>query len=59
VLCFCFVCFRLVYPVLPASLDCPFLIAPSVFSSVYLHCNVLYFFQIQLNMINILLELQI
>ena len=44
VLCFCFVCFRLVYPVLPASLDCPFLIAPSVFSSVYLHCNVLYFF---------------
>ena len=25
----------LVYPVLPVSLDCPFLIAPSVFSNVY------------------------
>ena len=27
---------RLVYPMLPVSLDCPFLIAPSVFSNVYL-----------------------
>jgi hypothetical protein len=29
----CFVC--LVYPMLPVSLDCPFLISPSVFSNVY------------------------
>jgi hypothetical protein len=34
VLCFGFVCLRLVYPMLPVSLDYPFLIAPSVFSSV-------------------------
>ena len=27
---------RLVCPMLPVSLDCPFLIAPSVFSNVYL-----------------------
>jgi hypothetical protein len=26
---------RLVYPMLPVSLDCPFLIAHSVFSNVY------------------------
>jgi len=26
----------LVYPVLPFSLDCPFFLAPSVFSNVYL-----------------------
>jgi len=25
-----------VYPMLPVSLDCPFLLAPSVFSNVYL-----------------------
>ena len=36
VLCFCLVCLRLVYPMLPVSLDCPFLIASSVFFSVYL-----------------------
>jgi len=36
VLCFCFVFRRLVYRMLPVSLDCPFLIAPSVFSNVYL-----------------------
>jgi len=41
VLCFCVVFFCvfvlcLVYPMLPVSLDCPFLIAPSVFSNVYL-----------------------
>ena len=36
VLCFCFVLLRLVYPVLPVSLDCPFQIAPLVFSYVYL-----------------------
>ena len=35
-LCFCFVFHRLVYPVLPVSLHFPFLIAPSVFSNVYL-----------------------
>jgi membrane-bound metal-dependent hydrolase YbcI (DUF457 family) len=32
---FCFVFLRLVYPMLPVSLDCPFLIAHSVFSNVY------------------------
>ena len=26
---------RIVYPILPVSLDCPFLITPSVFSNVY------------------------
>ena len=36
VLCFSFACLRLVYPVLPIFLDCPFLIALSVFSNVYL-----------------------
>ena len=30
-LCVCFVCLRLVYHMLSFSLDCPFLIAPSVF----------------------------
>jgi hypothetical protein len=41
VLCFCSVFLLLVYPMLPVSLDCPFLIAPSVFSScnVYLSTN--------------------
>jgi len=34
-LCFCFVCLRLMYPLLPVSLDCPFLIASSVSSNVY------------------------
>jgi hypothetical protein len=28
----------LVYHMLPVSLDCPYLIAPSVFSNVYLSC---------------------
>ena len=28
----------LVYPMLPVSLNCPFLIAPSVFSHIYLSC---------------------
>jgi len=37
VLCFLFVFPRLVYPMLPVSLDCPFLIAPSVFLTVYVH----------------------
>jgi len=35
VLSFCFVFLRLVFPVLPVSLNCPSLIAPSVFSSAY------------------------
>ena len=35
-LSFCFVFLRLLYPMLPVSLDCPFLIASSVFSSIYL-----------------------
>jgi hypothetical protein len=35
-LCFCFIFLRLVYPMLPVSLDCPFFIAPSVFSNLYL-----------------------
>ena len=42
VLCFCFVFLRLVYPMLPVSLDCTFLIATSVFSNIYLflqHCG--------------------
>ena len=33
VLCFCFVFFRFMYPMLPVSLDCPLLTAPSVFST--------------------------
>ena len=35
---FCFVCLCLVYPKLTDSLDCPFLVALSVFSNVYLQC---------------------
>jgi hypothetical protein len=31
-----------VYLILPVSLDCSFLIAPSVFSNVYLHIRVFY-----------------
>jgi len=30
----CCVFLRIVYPILPVSLDCPFLIAPSVFSNI-------------------------
>jgi hypothetical protein len=30
-----------VYPMLPVSLDCSFLIAPSVFSNVYLHIYII------------------
>ena len=36
VMLFCFICLRLV-SMLPVSLDCPFLIATSVFSNVYFH----------------------
>jgi hypothetical protein len=36
VLCFYFICLRVVYPMLPVSLDCSFLIVSSVFSNVYI-----------------------
>ena len=39
---FCFVFLRLVYPMLPVSLDCSFAIALLVFSDVYLTCVGLY-----------------
>jgi len=35
ILCYVFLC--RVYPMLTVSLDCPFSIAPSIFSSIYLH----------------------
>ena len=35
VLCFCFVCLRLLYAMLPVFLDRPFFIAPSVSSNAY------------------------
>jgi hypothetical protein len=35
-LCFCFIFLRLVHPLLSVSLDCPVLLAPSVFSYVFL-----------------------
>ena len=37
----CFVFLRLVYPMLPVSLECPFVIALSVFSDVYFIFNLL------------------
>jgi hypothetical protein len=37
--CFCFVCLRLVYSMLPVSLHCSFLIATSVFCNVYYILN--------------------
>ena len=48
-LCVCFVFLRLVYPKLPVYLVCPFLLAPLVFSNVYLHAkfneaNIIYIF---------------
>jgi hypothetical protein len=33
----CCVFLRIVYPMLPVSLDCPFFIAPSVFTRTYIH----------------------
>jgi len=39
VLCFCFVFHRLVYPMLPVSLDWLLLIAPSIFSNYLLLLN--------------------
>ena len=35
-LCFCFIFLRLVHSLLPVSLDCSVLLAPSVFSYVFL-----------------------
>ena len=51
VLCFCFVFLRLVYAMLPVSLDCPFLIGPLVFSNVYLVKKLQFFtfYQLQNN----------
>ena len=37
---FWFVRIRLVYPMLPVSLGCPFLIAPSLLSNVYSCCSI-------------------
>jgi len=37
-------CVRNMYPMFPVSLDCPFLIAPSVFSTVYLNPFRKYYF---------------
>jgi hypothetical protein len=39
VLCFRLVFRRLVYPIMPVSHDCPFLIVPSIFSKVYLRIH--------------------
>jgi hypothetical protein len=52
VLCFCFIFLRLMNTMLPVSLDCPFLIAPSVFSSVYFR------FLIQVLQVNMNLRLR-
>jgi hypothetical protein len=41
VLCFRFVLLRFVSPMLPVSLDCQFLIVPSVFSDVYINISLL------------------
>ena len=43
----------LVYPMLPISLDCPFLIAPSVFSNVYLIIELYFFTRGRLNGVSI------
>ena len=53
-LCFCFVFHRIVYPMLPIYLDCPFLIAASVFSNVYVakhHIIVIMWFFLNFNLI--------
>ena len=38
----CCVFLRLVYTMLPVSLECPFLITPSVFSTIYLYLELEY-----------------
>jgi hypothetical protein len=45
-LCCVFVFLGLVYPMLPVSLESPFLIAPSVFSNVYFRENCIYLYDI-------------
>ena len=54
----CFVCLRLVCPMLPVSLDCPFLIVPSFFSNVYLLvevsmlCYLFAYFEVSFRFVN-------
>ena len=43
---FCFAYLRLVDAMLPISLDCPFLNAPSVFSNIYLRLIYMYVYRI-------------
>jgi len=45
-LCCVFVFLGLVYPMLPVSLESPFLIAPSVFPKAYLRENCIYLYDI-------------
>ena len=52
-LCFCFDCVRPVYSVLPVSLDCPILIATSVFFNIYLIINAHYLGTVNFNDKNI------
>ena len=64
VLCFCalFVCvLRLVCPMLPASLDCSFAIAPSILSKVYVNTGprVNYSYEFVQNSISLSLSLSI
>ena len=40
VICFCFLCLRLVWPTLPVSLDCQLLITPLVFLNVCVHLSI-------------------
>jgi hypothetical protein len=49
ILCCVFVCLRMVYPMLSVSPFYPFLIAPSVFSNVYLPMTYIYFISISIN----------
>ena len=64
---FCFVCLCLVYQMLPVSLDCSILIAPAVFSNVYLRLmglmlnsslNYIYLKHININFILYLFQLR-
>jgi hypothetical protein len=42
IVCCALYCFRLVHPMLLVSLDCSFLIAPSVFSIFYLYVRIFF-----------------
>ena len=47
----CCVLLRLVYPMLPVSLDCPFFIVPSIFFNVYLPMHkIIYFSFVSVNL---------